>query len=151
MMYAPNWRRSCKSRKQSNSQMTVERNHAIAIAALRWLAKKSRPKRESNLIAPYTRDFSRALSKWQVIAANSDWFIALFAPVVIGRSNYFAIGFRDSNLETTIKPKKQNEGLLTRSPWGPGSPGVPVQPLSPFSPTGPTSPFCPLGPWSPWK
>ena len=24
---------------------------------------------------------------------NSDWFIALFAPVVIGRSNYFGIGF----------------------------------------------------------
>ena len=31
--------------------------------------------------------FSRALSKLQVIARNSDWFIALFAPVVIGRSN----------------------------------------------------------------
>ena len=25
----------------------------------------------------------------QVIARNSDWFITLFAPVVIGRSNYF--------------------------------------------------------------
>ena len=24
---------------------------------------------------------------------NSDWFIALFAPVVISRSNYFGIGF----------------------------------------------------------
>ena len=24
---------------------------------------------------------------------NSDWFTALFAPVVIGRSNYFDIGF----------------------------------------------------------
>ena len=28
----------------------------------------------------------------QVIARNSDWFIALFAPVVIGRSNYFFDG-----------------------------------------------------------
>jgi len=31
--------------------------------------------------------FSRPLSKLQIIARNSDWFIALFAPVVIGRSN----------------------------------------------------------------
>ena len=27
------------------------------------------------------------------MARNSGWFIALFAPVVIGRSNYFRIGF----------------------------------------------------------
>ena len=40
------------------------------------------------------RDFSRPLSKLQVIARNSDWFIALFAPNVIGRSDYFGIGFR---------------------------------------------------------
>ena len=35
--------------------------------------------------------FSRALRKLslQVAARNSDWFIALFAPVVIGRSYYF--------------------------------------------------------------
>ena len=44
-------------------------------------------------IAPCTRDFSRALSKLQVIARNSDWFIALFAPVVVGHSYYFGIGF----------------------------------------------------------
>ena len=31
--------------------------------------------------------FSRPLSKLQIIARNSDWFIALFAPVVIGRNN----------------------------------------------------------------
>ena len=37
--------------------------------------------------------FSRALRKLQVIARNSDWSIALFASVVIGRSNYFGIGF----------------------------------------------------------
>ena len=40
-----------------------------------------------------TRAFSRALSKLQVIARNSDWFIALFVPVVIGRSYYFGTGF----------------------------------------------------------
>ena len=40
-------------------------------------------------LAPGTRDFSRALSKWQVIARNSDWFIALFAPLAIGGGNNF--------------------------------------------------------------
>ena len=44
-------------------------------------------------IAPCTRDFSRALSKFQIISRNCDWFIALFAPVVIGRSNCFGFGF----------------------------------------------------------
>ena len=39
------------------------------------------------------RHFSRALSKLQVIARNCDWFIALPAPVVIGRSNCFGFGF----------------------------------------------------------
>lgn len=28
-----------------------------------------------------------------VFAWNSDWFIAPFVPVVIGRSNYFGVGF----------------------------------------------------------
>lgn len=36
--------------------------------------------------------FSRALRKLEVIAKNSDWFIALFAPVVVGWSNYPDIG-----------------------------------------------------------
>ena len=40
-------------------------------------------------IALCTHEFSRALSKSQVIARNSDWFTALFAPAVIGRSNNF--------------------------------------------------------------
>ena len=44
-------------------------------------------------ITPCTRDFSRASSKLQVIARNCDWFIALPAPVVIGRSNCFGFGF----------------------------------------------------------
>ena len=44
-------------------------------------------------ITACTRDFSRTLNKLQVIDANSDWFIVLFAPVVIGHSSYFAIGF----------------------------------------------------------
>ena len=33
------------------------------------------------------RDFSRALCELQLIAMNSDWFFALFAPVVIGQNN----------------------------------------------------------------
>ena len=40
-----------------------------------------------------TRDFSCALGKLHVIARNCDWFIALFAPVVIGRSNNFGVAF----------------------------------------------------------
>ena len=34
-------------------------------------------------------NFSRTLSKLQVIAKNSDWFITLFAPVVTGWGNYY--------------------------------------------------------------
>ena len=37
--------------------------------------------------------FSRALSRLHVIAGHSDWFIALFAAVVIGQSNDFVIDF----------------------------------------------------------
>ena len=38
-------------------------------------------------------DFSRALSKLQVIAGNFEWFIVLFARVVIAWGNYFGSGF----------------------------------------------------------
>ena len=44
-------------------------------------------------IAPCTRDFFRVSSELQLIARNCDWFIALFAAVVIGRSNCFGLGF----------------------------------------------------------
>ena len=44
-------------------------------------------------IVPCTRDFSRAFNKLMVVARNSDWFIALLAPVLIGRSYYFDFGF----------------------------------------------------------
>ena len=40
--------------------------------------------------------FPARVSKLRVIPWNSDWFIALFAPVVIGRSNYFGSGSRQS-------------------------------------------------------
>ena len=58
--------------------------------------------------APCTRDFSRATSELQVIARNCDWFITLFAPVVIGRSNCFGFGF-----STVIwKPLYSSQSLL---------------------------------------
>ena len=42
-------------------------------------------------IAPCTRDFSRAFSKLKVIARDSHSVVALYARVVIGRSNYFRV------------------------------------------------------------
>ena len=71
--------------------MTVESNYVIAIATLNDWLKRLAPVFQP--IAPCTRDFSRALSELQVIARNCDWFIALFVPVVIGRSNCFGFGF----------------------------------------------------------
>ena len=44
------------------------------------------------------RNSSRALSRLHVIVWNSDWLIALFAPVLIGRSNDFGIGFPIKNI-----------------------------------------------------
>ena len=78
--------------------MTVESNYVIAIATLsdwlKTLAPVFQPMRSKpKTIAPCTRDFSRVLSELQVIARNCDWFIALFAPVVIGQSNCFGFGF----------------------------------------------------------
>ena len=76
--------------------MTVESNFAFAIATLGDWLKNFAPvftptRRRPKPVAPCTRDFSRALSK--VTSRNYDWFIALFALVAIGRSNYFGIGF----------------------------------------------------------
>ena len=51
------------------------------------------PIRSKELMAPYTNNLFHISSKLQVVARNFDWFIVLFAPVVIGQSNYFGIGF----------------------------------------------------------
>ena len=54
------------------------------------------------------RVYSRTLTKLQVIARNSDCFIALLAPVVIGQSNYFGIGlqsFENCSLLLTLMTK----------------------------------------------
>ena len=44
-------------------------------------------------IALFTHDFSHASSKLLVLSRNSDWFMALFASVLIGLSSYFGFGF----------------------------------------------------------
>ena len=44
-------------------------------------------------MTPWKCNFFCALSKLLVIARNFDWFVTLFAPVVIGCSNYFGTGF----------------------------------------------------------
>lgn len=62
-------------------------------------------------ITPCTRYFSRALSVLQVIAENCDWLIALFAPVMIGWSNYFCFGFSTVIWKTFLK--KQITKLLS--------------------------------------
>ena len=63
-------------------------NYAIPIATLNdWLKNLApvfqpmRNKTKTNDLPPYTRDFSRASRKLQVIARNADWFIALFGPI----------------------------------------------------------------------
>ena len=48
-------------------------------------------------------DFYHALSMLRIIIVrNSDWFIVLFAPFVIGQSSYFGIGFFESHLKTAL-------------------------------------------------
>ena len=79
---------------------------------------------EPKPIAPCTREFSRALSKWQVIVRNSDWFIPQFVPVVIGRSNYLGFGFSTVIWKPRYWSKKRshqcslNEGLFKVQPGG---------------------------------
>ena len=80
--------------------MIVEIKYVIAIVTLSdWLKRLApvfqpmRSKTQTKPITPCMRDFSRALSELQVIARNCDRFIALSAPVVIGRSNCFGFGF----------------------------------------------------------
>ena len=78
--------------------MTVESNYVLRLLRLVIGLKDSRQffnQREAKPkpIALCTRDFPRGLSELHVIARNFDWFIALSAPLVIGRSNYFGFGF----------------------------------------------------------
>ena len=58
--------------------------------------------RSKTNIVPFKHDFSCALSKLQVIARTSELSIVMFNLVVIGRGNYFGIGFFYGNLITTL-------------------------------------------------
>ena len=73
--------------------MTVKSNYMIVIALLSdWLSNPVpvlQPARSKTTILPCKMQFSHALSKLRLTATNFDWLILLFAPVVIGRSNYF--------------------------------------------------------------
>ena len=64
-------------------QMTVERTGA---------SFSINQKQNQKSTETCTRDFSRALSKLQ-LGRHFDWFIALFAPVLICRGNFFGICF----------------------------------------------------------
>lgn len=80
--------------------MTSESNYTIANATLKVEIKNphhfstnDREEKTKTNRTLFARFFSHALSQLQVIAMNSDWFITLFSPVVIGRSSDFAISF----------------------------------------------------------
>ena len=79
--------------------MTVQRNYAIVIASCSDRLKKFAPvfqqvrSKTKTVHILCARDFSSALSKWQETARKFDWFIVLFAPVVIGQSKHFGIDF----------------------------------------------------------
>lgn len=80
--------------------MIVGSSNAIAIVALivlKYLLSVFQPIRSKTTTKtnPTRAIFeSRALRKLQVIVMNSDWFIALFSPVVIGPSSFFElVGF----------------------------------------------------------
>ena len=75
--------------------MTVQSNNTTATAALSDLLKSPTPVyqhlKTTTSCTFYVQFFSHF--ELQVIARNSDWFIMLFALVVIGHSNYFGISF----------------------------------------------------------
>ena len=79
--------------------MTVKSYYVIAIAALSdWLKRlapvfqpiRIKTKNQSHNVRVI---FSRASSELQLIAGNFDWFMELFVPLVIGRSNCLGFGF----------------------------------------------------------
>ena len=91
--------------------MTVESNYVIAIATLSDWLKRLAPvfqpmRRETKPNRTMYAWFFRTSRKLLVIGRNCDWFIALSAPVVIGRSNCFGFGFFDSHLKTALSPPK---------------------------------------------
>ena len=89
--FSPKWETTCISRNEGNKyssfQMTVESHHTRVIATLSDWLKKFINQWEAEPMAPCTRDFSRALSKWKVIFRNligsfwgcSEWRLLWFS------------------------------------------------------------------------
>ena len=61
----------------------------------------------------YTRDLSRALSKLQVIAKNSDSFIVMFAPVMYGGVITLVFVFQASFSNSLIIHQSTNQSKYT--------------------------------------
>ena len=107
-----------------SSQLSRKLKTALCRTVFKWMSKLTTPLQfprlviglkisrqffnqwEAKPIAPCTREFSRASGELQVIVRNCDWFIALFVPVVIGRSSCFGFGF------STVTWKPLNINLL---------------------------------------
>ena len=81
--------------------MAVESNCAVMIAmSIDWL------KNCASFSTNEKQNQNQNQSNLQVIAANSDWFIARFSPVVIGHRNYFGITwFLNSHLKTALSER----------------------------------------------
>ena len=76
--------------------MTVDSNYAIAIATLSdWFKKLAPVNQLMRRKGKTNRDLHARL--FRAFATNLDWMIALFAPAVIGRCNYFGIYFSTLN------------------------------------------------------
>lgn len=80
--------------------MTVESNYTTVTATFSaWLKNlmlllltTEKQNQTNNLLHLVRMTFCHALSNLQVTVRNSDWCIMMFAPIVIGQSNYFGIG-----------------------------------------------------------
>ena len=85
--------------------MTFESNYLIAIAQLSDWLKRCEPvfstNEKQNQNQSHHARVSRPLRELQVFSRNCDWFIAPFAPVMIGRRNCFGFGF-STDLKTAL-------------------------------------------------
>ena len=106
-----NWRESFEpitKRSNRNHVITFDSHLKTALTRLRlfrlvigWkFSRQFFNQWEAKPIASCTRDFSRALSKLQVIDRSSDWFIATIACVVVDPSNSLWFWVFDSHLKT---------------------------------------------------
>ena len=98
----------------STFQLTVGSNYVIAIAMLgeaigfkmtRQFSQLMRSKAKTNctLNALFFPRFAQVTSNYY----DSDWFIALFVPFVVGQSNYFGNGF------STVENRSLGASYLT--------------------------------------